>query len=63
MVEIQEEEDDEEAQIESPEPLQLNFNTIRNATNDFSNSNQLGEGGFGVVYKVKYHYLTLLHSL
>ncbi|GAU15359.1 hypothetical protein TSUD_04280 [Trifolium subterraneum] len=48
--EIQEEEDEEE-KIEISEPLQFNFNTIRNATNDFSNSNKLGEGGFGVVYK------------
>jgi len=32
--------------------LQLDFDTIRVATNDFSTDNQLGEGGFGAVYKV-----------
>ncbi|KAK2398471.1 putative receptor protein kinase [Trifolium repens] len=48
--EIQEEEDEED-KIEISEPLQFNFNTICSATNDFSNSNKLGEGGFGIVYK------------
>lgn len=28
------------------------FSTISNATNHFSDSNKLGEGGFGPVYKV-----------
>ncbi|WJX15826.1 hypothetical protein P8452_05926 [Trifolium repens] len=49
--EIQEEEEDGEDKIEISEPLQFNFNTICSATNDFSNSNKLGEGGFGIVYK------------
>ncbi|KAL0693406.1 hypothetical protein Bca4012_060586 [Brassica carinata] len=31
--------------------LRLDFDTIRLATDDFSPGNQLGEGGFGVVYK------------
>ncbi|RWR91090.1 cysteine-rich receptor-like protein kinase 10 [Cinnamomum micranthum f. kanehirae] len=31
--------------------LQIDFETIRVATDDFSDENKLGEGGFGVVYK------------
>lgn len=30
----------------------FDFRTIANATNNFSNNNKLGEGGFGPVYKV-----------
>lgn len=30
----------------------FDFGTITFATNDFSNDNKLGEGGFGPVYKV-----------
>ncbi|KAJ1431724.1 Serine-threonine/tyrosine-protein kinase, catalytic domain [Sesbania bispinosa] len=41
-------EDDDE--IKTNESLQFNFDTIRLATNDFSDSNKLGEGGFGAVY-------------
>jgi len=52
VAEIQEEEDDDKIDI-TTEQLQLNFNTIRNATNNFSDSDKLGKGGFGVVYKVK----------
>ena len=44
------EEDDE---IEVKESLQFDFDTIRVATNDFSDVNKLGEGGFGLVYKVR----------
>lgn len=40
---------DESSTIES---LQYEFSTIRAATNDFSDSNKLGQGGFGAVYKV-----------
>ncbi|XP_062087471.1 cysteine-rich receptor-like protein kinase 26 isoform X2 [Humulus lupulus] len=31
--------------------LQLDFDTIRKATDEFSDENKLGEGGFGAVYK------------
>ncbi|KAK2452471.1 putative receptor protein kinase [Trifolium repens] len=44
----QENEDDE---IEISESLRFNFDTIRDATNDFVESNKLGQGGFGIVYK------------
>ncbi|XP_047310560.1 cysteine-rich receptor-like protein kinase 25 [Impatiens glandulifera] len=37
--------------ISSTEIVQYDFNTIKEATNDFSNDNRLGQGGFGVVYK------------
>ncbi|XP_030968656.1 putative receptor-like protein kinase At4g00960 isoform X2 [Quercus lobata] len=40
--------DDEFRSVES---LQFDFSTIRVATNDFSEANKLGQGGFGVVYK------------
>ncbi|CAL5410968.1 unnamed protein product [Camellia sinensis] len=35
----------------SVESLQFDFRTIRNATDNFSHANKLGEGGFGPVYK------------
>ena len=38
--------------ITTIESLQYDFSTIEVATNNFSDSNKLGEGGFGVVYKV-----------
>ncbi|CAN6971859.1 unnamed protein product [Brassica rapa subsp. trilocularis] len=40
-----------ENQIIDENVLRLDFDTIRLATDDFSPGNQLGEGGFGVVYK------------
>jgi hypothetical protein len=43
------EEDDD---IELAESLQFNFDTIGVATNNFSEANKLGHGGFGVVYRV-----------
>ncbi|EEF43949.1 ATP binding protein, putative [Ricinus communis] len=33
------------------ESLQFDFGTVRAATNNFSEENKLGQGGFGVVYK------------
>jgi hypothetical protein len=33
--------------------LQFDFEIIKLATNNFSDANILGEGGFGIVYKVK----------
>ena len=39
-------------EIRSVESLQLGFGTINVATDDFSDANKLGQGGFGVVYKV-----------
>ncbi|XP_028787883.1 cysteine-rich receptor-like protein kinase 10 [Neltuma alba] len=44
--------DDETEFIES---LQLDFETIRTATDNFSDANKLGQGGFGPVYKGKLH--------
>ncbi|KAI3947319.1 hypothetical protein MKW92_005984 [Papaver armeniacum] len=38
-------------EIHSDESVQFNFSAIRAATNNFSNANKLGEGGFGPVYK------------
>ncbi|KAK4278972.1 hypothetical protein QN277_016741 [Acacia crassicarpa] len=45
---IQTEEDKDE--IMTVESLQMDFETIKVATNDFSNANKLGQGGFGPVY-------------
>ena len=42
--------DDEVIRAES---LQFDFATVRVATNNFSDANKLGQGGFGAVYKVK----------
>ncbi|KAM4101961.1 hypothetical protein ACB094_05G186000 [Castanea mollissima] len=38
-------------EIGSVESLQFDFDTIRVATDDFSEANKLGQGGFGAVYK------------
>ncbi|CAD5326759.1 unnamed protein product [Arabidopsis thaliana] len=43
--------DVEDHMLKDAKLLQLDFDTIRLATNDFSRDNQLGEGGFGAVYK------------
>ena len=39
-------------QVETQELLLIDFDTIRHATNKFSDENKLGEGGFGAVHKV-----------
>ncbi|KAA3477885.1 Cysteine-rich RLK 29 [Gossypium australe] len=38
-------------EIINPESLQFDFGTIRTATNNFSDENKLGQGGFGSVFK------------
>ncbi|KAI3889550.1 hypothetical protein MKW92_038704 [Papaver armeniacum] len=38
---------------ENQDSLQFDLVTIRNATDEFSDANKLGEGGFGAVYKGK----------
>ena len=38
--------------IESIDSLLLDISTLRSATDNFAESNRLGEGGFGAVYKV-----------
>lgn len=38
--------------IESINSLILDLSTLRAATDNFDDRNKLGEGGFGVVYKV-----------
>ncbi|XP_052730041.1 cysteine-rich receptor-like protein kinase 29 [Vigna angularis] len=43
--------DDDNDGIDASEPLAIRFNMIRDATNDFSDSNKLGQGGFGTVYR------------
>ena len=39
--------------IESINSLLLDISTLRAATGNFDESNRLGEGGFGAVYKVR----------
>ena len=38
----------------APRPNTFSYAELRSATDDFSPSNKLGEGGFGPVFKVKY---------
>ncbi|KAL2467192.1 Cysteine-rich receptor-like protein kinase 25 [Abeliophyllum distichum] len=38
-------------EISTVESLQYNFSTVRDMTDDFSDANKLGQGGFGFVYK------------
>ncbi|MBA0695185.1 hypothetical protein Goari_005417, partial [Gossypium aridum] len=45
------EEENEKDDISAIESLQYDFSTMEVATNNFSYSNKLGEGGFGQVYK------------
>lgn len=35
-------------------PYTFSYSELRDATEDFSSSNKLGEGGFGPVYKVHF---------
>ena len=46
--------------------MQYSYETIKVATDDFSEKNKLGEGGFGVVYKVRISqvvkYIVFIHS-
>ncbi|PQQ21781.1 putative receptor-like protein kinase [Prunus yedoensis var. nudiflora] len=45
------EQDENSEDVGLVEWLQYDFETIRSATDDFSNANKLGRGGFGAVYR------------
>ena len=50
----------QDGELVGPENLHfMNLSTIRTATDDFSDSNKLGRGGFGTVYKVTTQLLSL----
>jgi hypothetical protein len=38
--------------METVDSMMIDVSTLRAATGDFDESNKLGEGGFGAVYKV-----------
>ncbi|XP_021811628.1 putative receptor-like protein kinase At4g00960 isoform X2 [Prunus avium] len=48
-VELEQDENSEDVSL--VESLQYDFETVRSATDDFSDANKLGQGGFGAVYK------------
>ncbi|CAN6552853.1 unnamed protein product [Malus baccata var. baccata] len=52
-VKLQGEDQENSEEISCAESLQYEFDTIRSATDDFSDANKLGRGGFGAVYKGK----------
>lgn len=39
--------------ITGEQSLQFDFDTLQDATNNFSDDNKIGSGGFGNVYKVE----------
>ena len=43
---------DATSEISTVVTIQFDFDTIKIATNDFSDENKLGQGGFGAVYMV-----------
>ncbi|KAJ4976545.1 hypothetical protein NE237_001651 [Protea cynaroides] len=53
LMHIVDDDQDDPNEIMSADSLQFNFDTIRAATDNFSDANKLGQGGFGAVYKGK----------
>lgn len=45
------------------ESLQFAFNTLQDATNNFSDDNKIGAGGFGDVYKVELYRIWFINWL
>ena len=52
---------DENLDRDTPNLQVFTFSNIKEATNNFSNENKLGEGGFGIVYKVSYSITSSQH--
>lgn len=50
-------------EIESMDNLHLQFDVIRDSTDNFSSANKIGQGGFGLVYMVCFAYVTKTKNL
>lgn len=52
----------DKSKARTKQSLQFDLSTIEAATNNFSDANKIGMGGFGSVYKVEFNSITVALS-